>query len=146
MANLEKNGNNDPKKIITPRNFLIFLGICNCILLIYIVFQINQKNPDPITQVPCGELSTFSSNIKWIVRHDRIQWDEKTGKYANLRLRSKPSVDAPKIALLQPGEVVTILETGKSDTLGGMTGNWVRVRCSDGTIGWCFDAYLASTD
>ena len=71
----------------------------------------------------------------------------------NLRIRQSPKTGAPIITVLE-GTKVYIMETGESDVIDGIQGNWVKVKVpslskdKDGNlipeeiIGWCFDGYL----
>jgi uncharacterized protein (DUF433 family) len=60
----------------------------------------------------------------------------------NLRLRNDGNLSAQLIRLLIEGEQVTVLEIGNEQTIQGLTSNWVRVRLSDDTEGWCFGGFL----
>jgi len=60
-----------------------------------------------------------------------------------LRLREGPGTSARQINSLPYGSFVQVLEIGTSFVDGeGNRGNWMRVRTSNGNIGWCFGAYL----
>jgi len=61
----------------------------------------------------------------------------------NLRLRSEPdtSVDN-RITSISEGDAVELLEIGRPDTIDGITAPWVKVKTSDGSVGWVFSGYL----
>jgi len=64
----------------------------------------------------------------------------------NLRLRSAPdtSVDN-QIASVPQGSRVVLLETGRTDTINGITAPWYRVQWNKGNDiieGWVFSGYL----
>ncbi len=60
----------------------------------------------------------------------------------NLRFRETPDLKGKFIRSLIKNENLELIETGKSDTIDGVKGNWVKVKTEKGEIGWCFDAYL----
>ncbi len=71
----------------------------------------------------------------------------------SLRLRKSESTDSEIIATMIIGTEVVILETGKAETIGGVSGNWVKIQvvndvtdlkgnAMQGTVGWCFSGYL----
>ena len=60
-----------------------------------------------------------------------------------LRLRTKPTKQAPTIVIIPNGEAVEILKLGKKKlTIGGRTGRWVRLRF-ESYQGWAFSAFLS---
>jgi len=65
-----------------------------------------------------------------------------TTKIDNLRFRERPDLDSKVIRVFKKSEKLTILETGKTETIDGVKGTWVKVKTEQGEIGWCFDAYL----
>ena len=83
-----------------------------------------------------------------------VQEDVKTLYVSeSLRLRKSESTDSEIIATMIIGTEVEIMETGKADTIGGVDGNWVKVKVINdvkdlkgnniqGLFGWCFDGYL----
>ena len=83
-----------------------------------------------------------------------VQEDVKTLYVSeSLRLRKSESTDSEIIATMIIGTEVEIMETGKADTIGGVSGNWVKIQVVNdvtdlkgkpmqGTVGWCFDGYL----
>lgn len=71
----------------------------------------------------------------------------------SLRLRRSESTDSEIIATMIIGTEVEILETGKAETIGDVSGNWVKIQvvndvtdlkgnAMQGTVGWCFSGYL----
>ena len=83
-----------------------------------------------------------------------VQEDVKTLYVSeSLRLRKSESTDSEIIATMIIGTEVRILETGKAETIGDVSGNWVKIQvvndvtdlkgnAMQGTVGWCFDGYL----
>lgn len=71
----------------------------------------------------------------------------------SLRLRKTESTDSEILATMIIGTEVEVLEKGREETIGGVSGNWVKVRVLNdvedlkgngiqGISGWCFDGYL----
>jgi hypothetical protein len=60
----------------------------------------------------------------------------------NLRLRGSPDTGGEILRTLAEGESVTVLESGLSETIDGITAPWVWVETRDGIQGWCFAGYL----
>jgi hypothetical protein len=60
----------------------------------------------------------------------------------NLRLRDNADMSALIITTLQKGMDVETLETGKIETVDGITAPWVKVHSATGYIGWCFSGFL----
>ena len=72
----------------------------------------------------------------------------------NLRLRSEEATSSRVITTMQKGTKVKILKLGKSETIDGITSNWVQVEVLSGAkdkdgkalkagiIGWCYGGYL----
>ena len=75
----------------------------------------------------------------------------------NLKLRSAEATTSEVITVMSAGTKVKILELGKSETIDGISSNWVKVEVqagakdrdgntiSRGTVGWCYGGYLAET-
>jgi hypothetical protein len=63
---------------------------------------------------------------------------------SNLRLRSEPDTSKDnRIASISEGERVEFIESGRTDTIEGITAPWFRVKTADGTIGWAFSGFLS---
>ena len=67
----------------------------------------------------------------------------------NLRLRSEEATSSRVITTMQKGTKVKILKLGKSETIDGISSNWVQVEVlvggkeiKVGTVGWCYGGYL----
>ena len=69
----------------------------------------------------------------------------------NLILRSGPTTGSKSIKTMERGTLVMVMEIGKSETINGITSNWVKVEIYERTgweviptdeIGWCFGGYL----
>jgi hypothetical protein len=60
----------------------------------------------------------------------------------NLRLRAEATTASSSLITLPKGTNIQILETGRTETIDGITAPWVRVRSSTGYQGWCFSGYL----
>lgn len=54
----------------------------------------------------------------------------------------KASINSKVITEIKRGEKIKVFSKVKKATIKGITGYWVRVKTEDGTIGWCFDAYI----
>jgi len=65
---------------------------------------------------------------------------------SNLRLRSDQSANSDIIGSLENGSLVRVLKTGEEAVVGGKKGNWMQIKTADGTIGWCFSAFLQTVD
>ncbi len=65
-----------------------------------------------------------------------------TPKITNLIFREKPDKNSKAIRIFNIDEKLELIETGKSETINGVKGNWIKVKTEKGEIGWCFDAYL----
>jgi len=65
-----------------------------------------------------------------------------TPSISNLRFRETPDLKGKFIRSLIKGEKLELIEKGKSETIDGVKGVWVKVKTEKGEIGWCFDAYL----
>jgi len=64
----------------------------------------------------------------------------------NLRLRSEPDTSTDnRIKSIPAGERVELLETGKTQTIDGISAPWFRVKTEDGTTGWAFSGFLSTT-
>ena len=63
----------------------------------------------------------------------------------NLNMRSDPNMQAPKTGLIPKGNIITLMEIGRTVFIDGIKAPWVRVRLADGTEGWCFAGYLSDT-
>jgi len=61
---------------------------------------------------------------------------------AGLRIRLRASTDAFVLGSLGKGEAITILKTGETATIGGITAPWYRIKKADGLIGWAFGGYI----
>lgn len=73
----------------------------------------------------------------------------------NLNMRDAPSTSANKVVTIPKHTAVFILETGKEETIGGETAEWVKIICDKfingksyeaGQTGWVFSAYLSAED
>ncbi|MCI5665363.1 MAG: SH3 domain-containing protein [Spirochaetia bacterium] len=72
----------------------------------------------------------------------------------NLKLRSGEATSTQVLTVMQAGAKVKILELGKSETIDGISSNWVKVEVQKGakdrdgnpikagTVGWCYGGYL----
>ncbi len=61
---------------------------------------------------------------------------------AGLRIRLRASTEAFVLGSLGKGEAITILKTGETATLGGVTAPWYRIKKADGLIGWAFGGFI----
>ena len=60
----------------------------------------------------------------------------------NLRFRESPTLNGKVIRILKKNDVLELIEKGKTETIKGVNGTWVKVKTDLGEEGWCFDAYL----
>ncbi len=60
----------------------------------------------------------------------------------NLRFRASPDLQGKFIRSLIKGEKLELIEKGKTETIQGIKGTWIKVKTEKGEVGWCFDAYL----
>ena len=59
-----------------------------------------------------------------------------------LRLRENPDTGSQIVTTLNTGMQVQVLETGTTETIGGITAPWVKVLAENGFTGWAFSGYL----
>ena len=59
-----------------------------------------------------------------------------------LRVREKPDTGSAIVTTLDTGTHVQLLETGATETIGGITAPWVKVQSENGFTGWTFSGYL----
>ncbi len=59
-----------------------------------------------------------------------------------LRLRKSENLDSEIITVLEPNLGIEVVEKGKNETIDGIKADWVKVKCANGYIGWCFSGYL----
>lgn len=59
-----------------------------------------------------------------------------------LRLRKDENLKSEIITVLDPNLGIEIIEKGKKETIDDITADWVKVKCANGFIGWCFSGYL----
>ena len=95
-------------------------------------FIINKKDLayDPDYILGYTKITAKNIPVKYIAQVD------------TLRIRESPDQSGKIIRMLSKGEKLELLEKGKEETIGGVQGNWVKVKTDKGEIGWCFDAYL----
>lgn len=60
----------------------------------------------------------------------------------NLRLRLRADTGALILSSLPNASPVTILKTGPSETIDGLTAPWYKIKTVDGLIGWAFGGYI----
>ena len=59
-----------------------------------------------------------------------------------LRVRENPDTASAIVTTLDTGTHVQLLETGTTETIGGITAPWVKVQSENGFTGWAFSGYL----
>lgn len=59
-----------------------------------------------------------------------------------LNVRAEGRIDSRKIKIINPGSLFIITEKGRSDTINGVQGIWMKIKLIDGSEGWCFSAYI----
>ena len=65
---------------------------------------------------------------------------------ANLRLRDSDDLSSDAITTLPQYTTVKILETGRTETIDGITAPWIRVVSQTGFTGWCFSGYVSQRE
>jgi hypothetical protein len=65
-----------------------------------------------------------------------------TPTITNLRFRETTGAEGKVIRILNQNEKLLLLETGASETINGIKGNWCKFKSETGEIGWCFTGYL----
>jgi hypothetical protein len=61
---------------------------------------------------------------------------------SGLRIRLRSRTDAFILGTLENNQRITILKTGETATIGGVTAPWYRIKTEDGLIGWAFGGYI----
>ena len=59
----------------------------------------------------------------------------------SLNMRLQPALNATAVKGLKYGDVVEIVETGKTDIVNSIGGHWIKINF-EGKTGWCFDPYM----
>ena len=59
-----------------------------------------------------------------------------------LRVRENPDTSSAIVTTLDTDTQVQLLETGATETIGGITAPWVKVLSENGFTGWAFTGYL----
>jgi hypothetical protein len=59
-----------------------------------------------------------------------------------LVLKNEPSQDSSNALKVQHGEKLLIIEYGQRESINNIEGYWLKVKNENGSVGWCFDAYL----
>lgn len=105
----------------------------------------------PLTQ-PVDNTSSLETKAKKISPAQTMSVTE------NLKLRSAEATTSEVITVMAAGTKVKILELGHSETIDGITSNWVKVMVladatdrdgnliEKGTTGWCYGGYLEETE
>ena len=67
-----------------------------------------------------------------------------TAKDSNVRFRDRPTTEGSTVlGMLQKGQIVTVLGRAALDErIGDRTDYWLRIRLEDGTVAYCFGAFL----
>jgi hypothetical protein len=60
----------------------------------------------------------------------------------NLRLRNAAALSSLTITILPKYTALRIIETGKSETIDGITAPWIKIASQTGYTGWCFSGYV----
>jgi len=110
---------------------------------VYVINKIAKDIKGNKTEMP-KEIVTLFHKFDKLVGSLRFYNIESIYKPSvnNLRFRESPTLDGKYIRTLKKGEKLQLLETGKTETINGVKGTWVKVKTEKGEIGWCFDAYL----
>ena len=105
----------------------------------------------PLTQ-PVDNTSSLETKAKKISPAQTMSVTE------NLKLRSGEATSTEVLTIMAAGTKVKILELGHSETIDGITSNWVKVELlagatdrdgnpiEKGTTGWCYGGYLEEAE
>lgn len=109
--------------------------------------DISKNNKTTVTIQPLKESSSVN-----------VAKDKTMTVKENLKLRSGEATSTQVLTVMSAGTKVKILELGKSETIDGITSNWVKVELladatdrdgnpiEKGTTGWCYGGYLEETE
>lgn len=61
---------------------------------------------------------------------------------SGLRIRLRATTNSYILGTLEKNQNITILKTGATETIGGITAPWYRIKTADGLIGWAFGGYI----
>ncbi len=104
---------------------------------------IKPKHGNSSTQVEVGKMNVSNVSINKTMTVSE-----------NLKLRSGEATTTPVLTVMSAGTKVKILELGKTETIDGISSNWVKVEVQSGakdrdgkpikagTVGWCYGGYL----
>ena len=107
--------------------------------------QLMETDDSPITiggiTAPMAKVATREGFLGWVFSgHLAFQ---ATGRTADrLRVRENPDTASAVVTTLDTGTQVRVLETGATETIGGITAPWVKVLSENGFTGWAFSGYI----
>ena len=131
---------------------IIKLVGCNKSMYSYIKQCIRNNNCD-YSKVICPHHADGSCDYE-LTQKASFTLDSIMTVKENLKLCSGEATSTDILTVMSEGSKVQILEIGKSDIIGGVKSNWVKVKIQKGSrtpegylirpglIGWCFGGYL----
>jgi hypothetical protein len=108
-------------------------SVAAALAIVFVVFVACGRREEPELVLPPTPVLSVGS-----------EWAVVTSNY--LRMRARPSLEAPVVDGLTRGTVVEILGvTERKQTIESATDYWYRINL-DGYKGWAFGAYLERMD
>lgn len=101
-----------------------------------------------------GSKKTVASQTEKATSNTNVALNKTMIVKENLKLRSGEAISTKVLTVMAVGTKVKILELGKSETIDGISSNWVKVEVQkgakdrdgkaikSGTVGWCYGGYL----
>ena len=101
-----------------------------------------------------GSKKTVASQTEKATSNTNVALNKTMIVKENLKLRSGEAISTKVLTVMAAGTKVKILELGKSETIDGISSNWVKVEVQkgakdrdgkaikSGTVGWCYGGYL----
>ena len=137
-----------------------YLLVMNKLGWLIAAIQSEDKDIDSTAVAPNGDIYSLRSDDTWVyLERFENTWDlAETGRpydpaanrdgvlnATGVRVRLEPNTSAAILTMLHAGTRVAILDqTSAMETISGLTARWLKVRLSDGTVGWVFGAYVDS--
>ncbi len=141
------------------KNFLIITNVSNNKQQKYLKISLNEMNN--LLKVIENRKNTHFLYFDTILKdnsYDLLSTNVSINKTMsvkeNLKLRSGEATSTQVLTVMAAGTKVKILELGKSETIDGISSNWVKVEVQKGakdrdgtsikagTVGWCYGGYL----
>lgn len=124
--------------------------ICFLFLLICLFSCNKNSRLDNKTNVFDNEIGNSQNDEnKFTTENDKIEKNEYLMTHYvtdNLKLRESDDLSSSTITTLPKSTLVSIIETGKNDTIDGIVAPWIKVMSQTGFVGWCFSGYVEEID